>query len=80
MVSPECFIGIILPAALWPGGWLSLYQKWVPEIFLGGGIRAKVLRITYSGCVFVALGIQHGNTHAPFCNQWRVPLYNIFPP
>ena len=25
-----------LPAALWPWGWLSLYQKWVPGIFPGG--------------------------------------------
>ena len=36
MVSLEFFIDIILPAALRPWGWLSLYQKWIPGIFSGG--------------------------------------------
>jgi len=35
-VSMEFFIDLILLATLWPWGWLILYQKWVPGIFLGG--------------------------------------------
>jgi len=36
MVSLEFFVDIILLAALWPWGWLSLQQEWVPGIFSGG--------------------------------------------
>jgi hypothetical protein len=35
LVSLEFFIDIILLAALWPWGWFSLYQKWVPGIIPG---------------------------------------------
>ena len=44
----EFFIGIILPAALWSGAWLSLQQKWVRGIFpgWGGGVQGK-----FSGCI-----------------------------
>jgi hypothetical protein len=42
--SLDLSIDLVLPAALWPCGWLSLYQKRLPGIFLGvkGGRRVRL--------------------------------------
>jgi len=56
---PDGVLGIfhwhkILPIALWPWGWLSLYQKWVPGTFPGSkGGRCVRLATLPSSCAVV---------------------------
>jgi hypothetical protein len=40
MVSLEFFIGIILSAAVWPWGQLSLQQEWVPIVLKSGNLNS----------------------------------------
>ena len=68
MVSLEFFIDIILPAALWPLGRISLSQKWVPGIFLGGFYFIKCSFITWFGLCSYASWAQH-SLHLTLCGH-----------
>ena len=83
MVSLEFFIDIILPAALWPWVWLSLYQKWVPGIFPGseGGrcIGLTTLPASSSDCFEIWEPQPPGTLRACPGLQWDCFTFFIYP-
>jgi len=52
--SLEFFVDIVLPAAICPWGWLSLWRKWVTRIYPGGkGGRCVELTNLQPSCAAV---------------------------
>jgi hypothetical protein len=60
-------IYLILSAALWPSGRLSLWQKWVPGIFLGlkGGRRIRLTTLPPSVSLFSRENVGASTSHNP---------------
>ena len=69
----------ILPIALWPWGWHSLEQKWVPGVFPGGkGDRCIRLTTLPPSCAVVTksgnLNFQETSGPVQVCNVTPLPL------
>jgi hypothetical protein len=69
MMSLDFAIDVIVPAVLWLRGRLSLWQKWVPEIFLGGkgplALKDHNLTAIYEPIVWKMLELRRLTTHMP---------------